>query len=332
MSTTNINLSTINGAAYTPGGGGGSVSSFTNLFATNASTTNLFVSSINGAAYPPSGGGASTISTFTTLTTSSLTVSSISGTNYTGVVQMGSNPIILTDANHGLKFGLTSVGVDGPYLYGFNAGALGTTDGGDDVSLAWSQTEVNIYKTLDMEDNFLSNVSKIENASGDISINIPNQTYFNNGGFVQFNVAHVLMFAGYLDMNNNNITNVSSITSAGELSISATTNLKTSAVSTINTVAETVFTGGVSRQLVSDLITQPIIQYGQVSSSGSSGAVTVTIPTRYTSVSSYLPFACMADAPAAEIYVSTLTRQTFEIGWQNGGGGAQLFNWNTMGT
>jgi hypothetical protein len=40
----------------------------------------------------------------------------------------------------------------------------------------------------------------------------------------------------------------------------------------------------------------------------------------------------MADAPAAEIYVSTLTRATFEIGWQNGGGGNQLFNWQTMGT
>ena len=76
---------------------------------------------------------------------------------------------------------------------------------------------------------------------------------------------------------------------------------------------------------------QPVIQYGQVSSSGSSGAVIVSTPYAYSAVNSYLPFACMSDAPAAEIYVSTLTEQAFEIGWQNGGGGNQLFNWNTMG-
>jgi hypothetical protein len=40
----------------------------------------------------------------------------------------------------------------------------------------------------------------------------------------------------------------------------------------------------------------------------------------------------MGDAPAAELYVSTLTRATFEIGWQNGGGGDHYFNWHTMGT
>jgi hypothetical protein len=200
MSTTNINLSTINGAAYTPGGGGGSVSSFTNLFATNASTTNLTVSSINNAAYPPPGGG------------------------------------------------------------GF-------------VSTATSD----------------------------------------------------------LNMSNFNITSVSSITAGGELSISPTTNLKITAVSTINTATSSWSSGDVTRFLISQNLPQPIIQYGQVSSSGSSGAITVTIPQRYTAVNTYLPFACMADAPAAEIYVSTLTRATFEIGWQNGGGGNQLFNWHTMG-
>jgi hypothetical protein len=201
MSTTNINLSTINGAAYTPGGGGGSVSSFTNLFATNASTTNLLVSSINGAAYPPGGGG------------------------------------------------------------------------------GWVST-----------------------ATSDLNM------------------------SGY------NISNLSSITAAGDLSISATTNLKTSAVSTINTVAQTVFTGGVSRTLVSSNVPQPIIQYGYVSSTGASGTVTVTIPQRYTTQASYVPFACMVDDPPAQINVSSITRGSFIIGWSSGGGGNQTFAWNTMGT
>jgi len=373
MSTTNINLSTINGAAYVPGGGGVSVSSFTNLFATNASTTNLFVSSINGAAYPPSGGGGSWVSTATTaLNMAGFDINNVSsiksptgrtlrlqnnsagafiemeddgsmylvanggstnqgmdsglifnsGVNITNKVfgatsahtfevydgsavlqnsviidsnglnvvskgiNMGDTPIkIRNDGSTGLAWGAVApynIGIDGAYLFGYNAGALGTTISGNDQSLRWDTGGVVLYKTL--------------------------------------------------YMNNNNISGVSTITASGELSISATTDIKTSAVSTINSVSETVFTGGVSRQLVSDIITQPIIQYGQVSSSGSAGAITVTLPTRYTSVSSYLPFACMADAPAAEVYVSTLTRATFEIGWQNGGGGNQLFNWNTMGT
>ena len=135
-----------------------------------------------------------------------------------------------------------------------------------------------------------------------------------------------------LNMSNFNISNLSSITSGGELSISPTTNLKITGVSTINTATSSWSSGDVTRFLISTNLPQPIIQYGQVSSSGSSGAITVQMPQRYTAVNTYLPFACMADAPAAEIYVSTLTRATFEIGWQNGGGGNQLFNWHTMGT
>jgi hypothetical protein len=326
MSTNNINLSSINGAAYVPGGGGG---------------------------------GGSTISTFTSLTTSSLTVSSISGTVFTGAItsesakigtasafpacayfqhkalaadgsdyallsedngstflnsrlgslvriRSGNSDIMSFDCNTaglykplfmndfpinlrnnstvGLAYGSVapySVGIDGPFLFGFTQGALGTTSNANDISLAWDAAEVNIYKTLDMEDNF--------------------------------------------------ILNVSTITASGELSISANNDILTSAVSTINTVQNTYFTGGISKRLDGVGILQPVIQYGQVSSSGGSGTVIVSTPYAYSAVNSYLPFACMADAPAAELYVSTLTEQAFEIGWQNGGGGNQLFNWNTMG-
>jgi hypothetical protein len=234
---------------------------------------------------------------------------------------MGSNPIILTDGNHGLKFGLTSVGVDGPYLYGFNAGALGTTDGGDDVSLAWSQTEVNIYKPLDMNGN---NISSDSNTVFSIGTNIStnnNITFSNYAGAL----GDIKLKSYNIEIGDNQNGTVSIASGGGGY-------ITTVAQSTINTVAETYFTGGITRFLISTPIPQPILQYGQVSSTGSSGSVVVTIPQRYTSVSSYLPFAVMADYPASEIYVSTLTRATFEIGWQNGGGGNQLFNWHTMGT
>ena len=57
--------------------------------------------------------------------------------------------------------------------------------------------------------NPINDVSVIQNSSGDFSISIPNQTYFNNGGFVQFNVDHIYMYRGYLDMGNHPITNLS---------------------------------------------------------------------------------------------------------------------------
>jgi hypothetical protein len=234
MSTTNINLSTINGAAYVPGGGGG-------------------------------GGWVSTATT---------------------QLFMNDFPINLRNTSTvGLAYGSAapySVGIDGPYLFGNTQGALGTVSPANDISLAWDAAEVNIYKTLDMEDNF--------------------------------------------------ILNVSTITASGELSISANNDILTSAVSTINTVPNTYFSGGVSRRLDGVGVLQPVIQYGQVSSSGGSGTVIVSTPQAYTAVNTYLPFACMADAPSAELYVSTLTEQAFEIGWQSGGSGAQLFNWHTMGT
>ena len=258
------------------------------------------VSTINGQPYTPGGGGgASTISTFTTLQTSSFTVSSINGSAYppasvSSWVSTATTPLFLSDnyidlrptgfSGNGLSWGSVapySVGIDGPFLFGYTQGGLGTTSNGNDISLAWDTTEVNIYKTVDFEDN--------------------------------------------------KILNLSSISASGELSITATTDIQTTSVSTINTVQNTYFTGGISKRLDGAGILQPIIQFGQVSSSGSSGSVVVTIPYQYTAVNTYLPFACMADAPAAELYVSTQTNNTFEIGWQNGGGGNQLFNWHTMG-
>ena len=134
-----------------------------------------------------------------------------------------------------------------------------------------------------------------------------------------------------LNLNNFNITSVSSITAGGDLSISAITNLKTSAVSTINTVAQTVFTGGVARTLRGANVPQPIIQYGYVSSTGTSGNLTVNIPQIYNAQTSYIPFACMVDSPPAQINVSSISRGSFIIGWSSGGGGNQTFAWQTMG-
>ena len=64
---------------------------------------------------------------------------------------------------------------------------------------------------LYMNAHRLIDTSIIQNASGDLSINIPAQTYFNNAGFVQFNVDHIYMYRGYLDMGLHDITNTNNI-------------------------------------------------------------------------------------------------------------------------
>ena len=77
---------------------------------------------------------------------------------------------------------------------------------------------------------------------------------------------------------------------------------------------------------------QPLIQYAYVTGSGASGAITVTIPTAYTSTTSYVAFASMSDAPAAQIYVTPLTNKTFTLGWSSGGAGSHTFAWLAVGS
>jgi len=128
------------------------------------------VSTINGAPYVPGGGGGgSTISTFTTLATSSFTVSSINGSAYVpggggGWVSTATTPLFMSDKYidlrpsnfggiNGLAWGSVapySVGVDGPYLFGYTQGALGTTSNSNDISLAWDTNKVEMYKPIDM--------------------------------------------------------------------------------------------------------------------------------------------------------------------------------------
>ena len=225
-------LSSINGVSFpfaTP-----TVSSFTNLYATNASTTNLLVSSINNQSYPPASGG-SWIST---------------ATNY---LNMNGNPI--TDFTGSLSLLVSS--------------------GSTYTSLTETSTTIDLLQA---------------------------------GG------------AGYIRRN-----------AAGNIIDTAVGNIQTQAVSTINTVTQTIFSGGLARTLVGSNIIQPIIQTGYVSSSGVSGTITVTLPQRYTTQQSYMTFGNMIDAPAAQIFTSSITRGSFILGWTSGGAGNQTFNWMTMG-
>ena len=102
LNTSSLQVSSINGYPYTPGGGGTTISSFNDLRASTLQVRALTdISTINGQPYT-SGGSASTISTFTTLNTSSLHVSSINGQPYTPGTAAAAGPlgaIQYTDGN-----------------------------------------------------------------------------------------------------------------------------------------------------------------------------------------------------------------------------------------
>jgi len=157
-------------------------------------------------------------------------------------------------------------------------------------------------------------------------------------GTLQFNVANGGYATSYASTSNSiDLTQVGAggyirRSTAGNIIDTCTGNIQTQATSTINTVGQTIFTGGVSRTLIGQNIQQPIIQYGVVSTSGVSGNLTVNIPTRYTSQASYLPFANMIDSPPAQLNVSSISRGSFIIGWSSAGPGNQTFSWMTVGT
>ena len=111
----------------------------------------------------------------------------------------------------------------------------------------------------------------------------------------------------------------------GQTSANSNLNMNCNAISNV---------GAFSRYMISTELPQPVIQYAYVSTTGAaSGTVTVTLPQRYTSVSSYIPFAVVQNDVTTTFYVSTITRATFEIGWDGYTGfGDIVFSWNTMGT
>ena len=112
---------------------------------------------------------------------------------------------------------------------------------------------------------------------------------------------------------------------APNISIGGAVNMNCNAMSNV---------GAFSRFMISTEIQQPVIQYAYVSTASAfSGTITVTLPQRYTSVNSYIPFAVVQNDTITTFYVSTITRATFEIGWSGYTGFNDIiFSWNTLGT
>ena len=89
--------------------------------------------------------------------------------------------------------------------------------------------------------------------------------------------------------------------------------------------------GPVKSVLSATAITQPVIQYGEDSGSGTSGNITIAIPVAYTSATSYVAFASVMDGTACKISVTRDSASQITIYWDAAGSGTLPIAWNTMG-
>ena len=91
-------------------------------------------------------------------------------------------------------------------------------------------------------------------------------------------------------------------------------------------------TGGFNRTLSATAVAQPIIQYGKVTASGTSGTATVTLPTEYSNTS-YVVQATMEGTTAAKVSVDPITdTASFTVRWSDAGILGQNVGWTTYGT
>jgi len=287
-----INLSSINGAPYTPGGGGSVVSSFTNL-----ATSSFMVSSINNAVYPPPGGGGSFVSTATSdLNMNNFNITSPANLNINTqylhlngsaevISQCGTNSINLYSNLINITVDSSATGLN----FDNYPGANGVRIFSDRTVSLFSGCNVGAYTT----GTFTSNSIDFLQAGG----------------------------SGYIRRN-----------ASGNIIDTAVGNIQTQATSTINTVPSTWFSGGITRRLVSADIPQPIIQYGITSTTGSAGTIIQNLPNRYTSQTSYQIFANYIDGVPAPIAVSSISRGSFALSFLGAGGGTQMVSYMTVGT
>jgi len=330
------------------------------------------VSTINGAPYVPGGGGggASTISTFTNLTTSTLTVSSISGTVFTGAITAESAKIGTASAFPACAYfqhkALAADGSDyallsednGSTFLNSRLGSLVRIRSGNLDIMSFDCNTVGSYKPLLMNDNPI----KIRNdgstglawgSAAPYSVGVDGPFLFGNtqGALGTTSTINDISLAWdtnkvemykKLDMNANGIGD-----SSGLLTLSSI-NVGIAGSTSVGLVAGYVSTGvsillvtpnqidlispTVTRDLVGVSVAQPVVQYGSDTVSGLSGSVAVTLGTPYTSVSSYVAFISMMDSTPAETSVSRDSESQITLSWNSGGIGTHILSWQTLGT
>jgi hypothetical protein len=158
----------------------------------------------------------------------------------------------------------------------------------------------------------------------------------SGGAFVALNGSSVTL-------NGEDISQTGSVTignaNAGEVLVtSPTLNINTvgSGTTTIGNLygaTGVVVNGPLNRVLGFTNVQQPIIQYGRATGLiGASGSATGDILITYTDQTTYVVHVTMMDSPAAQLYATPVSGNSFTIGWQSAGGGPHTIMWTTFGT
>jgi hypothetical protein len=90
-------------------------------------------------------------------------------------------------------------------------------------------------------------------------------------------------------------------------------------------------TDTVTRVLSGSNVGQPIIQYGQINTTGNNGDQLVFLGVPYATSGSFLAYATQEGPTPAELSTANFSSNSFRIYWQNAGGGAHNINWFVMG-
>lgn len=177
---------------------------------------------------------------------------------------------------------------------------------------------------IDLRDGYLRNASFITNP---FTTNIQAFTGLYLTSDVRVNLtASNVRIQGDVDHVNCNVSFISQLRSVSTLNNNIdVVNLNIDAPSTI-------ISGTVQRNLSGTNVTQPVIQYGEEATSGSSGSVVVNLAVSYTSGTSYVAFATMEDNSPSQISVVRISATSIEIYWAQAGGGSHVIAWQTVGT
>lgn len=90
--------------------------------------------------------------------------------------------------------------------------------------------------------------------------------------------------------------------------------------------------GNYVRTLGNVPVAQPVLQYGQASSTGAAGNVTVNLPASYSSTESYVVFCVMQDSDPARLSVLKNSASQITIYWAQARAGTHAVAWSAMGT
>jgi len=339
----------------------GNVSTQRLVVSSNITTSNINLSNINGVPYSPAPATWSVYPATQNVNLSNFSISNATGVSSSSSLTLagqgialnssGANNLTLTTASTG-NISLTAGG-----------GLLLTSTTGDVELTAGVGSLIDMKSGVNMFNNAIVNAPSISTSNVSMNITSGSNLTITSAGATQLvsGTGDIELTAGAgrtidmfssVDMYNNNISNVSNIVSStpiivgstGQLSLTASTNndvvVTTAGVGRVvlNTspsgrveVTNTMRMNADFERVLDNPISQPVFQYGTITSTGNNGNQLVTLTDTYTSTVSYSVSVSMADTQPAQVSYNKLANNQFRIYWGNAGSGTHTISWLAYG-